>query len=287
MSDLNSLPHVPQHQIEEMNRIAEKKFGVRPEAQEMAPQQAPQQPVYETIFPQSGEVEETQEVQDIPEPKSEPAWTQPEPETEQARNFKAIKERARQLERERDEAIKIAKQYQERVAPQAQEPEEIDTFGMNPDDLVEGKHLSKVAKEMKKLREELKQYKQQTYQQTTETKLKMQYPDIEKVLTAENIETFQYAYPELASTIASSPDDYTRAVSAYTMLKKFGVYQETGISPEKELSQKNLAKPRPVASVSPQQGDSPLSRANAFANGLTKEVKDQMWKDIQNARKGY
>ena len=71
------------------------------------------------------------------------------------------------------------------------------------------------------------------------------------------------------------------------MLKKFGVYQETGISPEKELSQKNLAKPRPVASVSPQQGDSPLSRANAFANGLTKEVKDQMWKDTQNARKGY
>ena len=97
MSDLNSLPHVPQHQIEEMNRIAEKKFGVRQETQEMGSQQ----PVYETIFPQSGEVEETQEAQDIPEPKSEPAWTQPEPETEQARNFKAIKERARQLERAR------------------------------------------------------------------------------------------------------------------------------------------------------------------------------------------
>ena len=288
MNDINSLPPVSQSAIDAMNREAERKFGaveekVQPHINPML--QNHEEPVY---YDQTEPTE--QPVKEDSEPETPSSWTRPEEETDTARNMRALREKSKQAERERDEALRLvkelaaAREYQR--APVAPEPEEVDTFGINPDDLVEGKHLSKVAHDMKKLREELKHYKQQTYQQTTETKLKLQYPDIEKVLTKDNIETFQYAYPELASTIATAPDDYTRAVSAYTMLKKFGVYQEPGTTPEKETTKKNLAKPRPMASVAPQHGDSPISRANAFANGLTTDLQKQMWKEMKEAMKG-
>jgi len=49
--------------------------------------------------------------------------------------------------------------------------------------------------------------------------------------------------------------------------------------------QANTAKPRPLTSVSPQSGESPLSRANAFAEGLTPELKKNLFKEMQEAKK--
>ena len=49
---------------------------------------------------------------------------------------------------------------------------------------------------------------------------------------------------------------------------------------------KNSAKPRPLASVNPQQGDSPLSKANAFANGeFTEADRKRAWAEMVAARK--
>jgi hypothetical protein len=54
---------------------------------------------------------------------------------------------------------------------------------------------------------------------------------------------------------------------------------------DRAAAQKNASKPKPLASVSPQQGDSPLSRANAFANGLTPELQKQLRQEMEEARK--
>jgi hypothetical protein len=291
MNDINSLPLVPQHQIDAMQREAERKFGKVPGLDE-SPVQPQMNPMIQNHPDPVYEEQDGPEAQAIPEQEAESTRTKQESEQEsdRAHNFRAIREKAKQAERERDEALKIVRELQART-DQATTPKEMyeenDTFGINPDDLVEGKHLSKVAKEMKALREQLKGYQQQSNLTATEARLKAQFPDFDKVLSPDNIETFRYAYPELASTIDSTPDIYTKAVSAYTMIKKFGVHQEAGSSTEKEISKKNLAKPRPMASVAPQQGDSPISRANAFANGLTKDLQAQMWKEINDARKGY
>lgn len=300
MNDINSLPPVPQHVIDVMNREAEKKFG---KVQGLEDQPIARAQMHHTLQTHEEPVfEEPQEFQQAPmESNGEVVYEKPEPqpeitreieepvqESEQVRNFRAIKEKAKQVERERDEAIKLLKEYTaKQQAAQPQVPEEVDTFGMNPDDLVEGKHLSKVAREIKSLKQQLDASQKQSYMTNTEARLKAQFPDLDKVLTPDNIETFRYAYPELASTVDSTQDIYTKAVSAYTMIKKFGVYQEPGISPEKEMARRNASKPRPLTSVAPQQGDSPISRANAFANGLTKELQDQLFKEMSNARKGY
>ena len=302
MNDINSLPPVSQHVVDAMQREAEKKFGKVPGLDEQPVAQAQLhhtlQQHQEPVFEQVQEQEET--IPANPDPESESTrenvtnfknTPQNEiQESEQVLNFRAIKEKAKQMERERDGYAKELAMFQERFkqtqVPQPT-PEEIDTFGMNPDDLVEGKHLSKVSKKIQDLENKLAAAQNQSYMTNTEARLKAQFPDLDKVLTPDNIETFRYAFPELASTIDSTQDIYTKAVSAYTMIKKFGVYQEPGNNPEKEIAKKNAAKPRPLTSVAPQQGDSPMSRANAFANGLTKELQEQMWREMSNARKDY
>jgi hypothetical protein len=204
-------------------------------------------------------------------------------ETEQANNFRAIKKAAEQAARERDEFARRLQEYES--VNRVESPDE--DFGMKEDDLVEGKHLAKYAKRIKQLEDQQRQYMQQNQESTAEIRLKAQYPDFDKVMTLENVQTFSQAYPELAKSINSASDLYDKASSAYTLIKKFGIYEEVPFEAEKQKALANAAKPRPLASVSPQQGDSPLSRANAFAEGLTDDLKTQLRKEMEEARKLY
>lgn len=205
-------------------------------------------------------------------------------ESPQAKNFRTLREQKDKAERERDEAVRLAQEYANKF--KAPEPEEDLGFSLGDNDLAEGKHLSKLAKEVKKLKQELYGYRQKTTEEVTEAKIKAQYPDFDKVVNAENVQSLREMYPEIAATLNSSNDLYGKAVSAYTMIKKFGIIQEENkFQADIDRAQKNAAKPRALTSVSPQQGDSPLSRANAFANGLTEEVKTQLWKEMNDIRR--
>jgi len=199
---------------------------------------------------------------------------------QKALNFKALRESKERAERERDEAFRrlqeIERSQQDHVHEEDEEP------NLNPDDLVEWKH---VQKKMKKMENQLKNYQQQTAEQTIETKLKAQYADFDKVVSKENVEALRASYPEMFQTINTSQDLYSKAVTAYTMIKKLNIQQEDIYEADRALAQKNAAKPRPLASVSPQQGDSPLSKANAFANGLTDDLKKQLYKEMMELRK--
>lgn len=290
MNDLNSLPSVRQSDVDAMNKQAEKKFGKVPGIEEFD-QQIPVATAAILAVPTEEPEQQEEPVNTAAVIESEPI-VQKEPEkpqeSDQARNFRAIREKAERAERERDEALKLVRELAAQQKPQEQAQEEPDTFGINPDDIVEGKHLSKVGKEIKELKKQLAFYQQQTSLTATEAKLKSQFPDFDSVVSKENLETFNMAYPELAQTLNSTQDLYTKAASAYKMIKQFGVYKsEPQFDLEKETAKKNVAKPRPLASVSPQQGDSPLSRANAFANGLTPDLQAQLRKEMEEARRGY
>jgi hypothetical protein len=135
------------------------------------------------------------------------------------------------------------------------------------------------------LEDQIKQYQQQSQLQTTEARLKAQYPDFDSVVSRENVELLKDRHPEIAYTLQQGQDLYATGVSAYTLIKKLGIQQEQTYEVDKQLAQRNAAKPRPLTSVAPQQGDSPLSRANAFANGLTDELKIQLRKEMAEAMK--
>jgi len=248
-----------------------------------------------TIFDQIAEnqstvvspiIEESSPV-DVEKPNQVSAPDVEKTESPSAKHFKAVRDLKERAERERDEAIKRAQDLEARYAtPRNDQPSEQDTdFTIGNDELAEGKHLKAVVNEVNKLKSQLKQYQSQSSSSLIEARLKMEYPDIEKVVSKENIEILSMQYPDIADTINSSPDLYKKAVSAYTLIKRLGIQPEDNYQEDRARAQVNAAKPRPLTSVSPQQGDSPLSHANAFANGLTDELKSQLLKEMMNARR--
>lgn len=188
-------------------------------------------------------------------------------ETPQQKNFRQLREQAEKLARERDEAIRVAEQLQKQYEQKKQSDATYD-----PDDYIEGKHLQSVEQKIKRLEE-----------QAIENQLRSSFSDFDSVVTAENLKRLKDHDPELAESINYNPNLYSKAVAAYKAIKR-NMVPDT-FSKERATAQKNAAKPKPVNTIAPQQGDSPLSKANAFSEGLTEELKMQLRKEMEQARR--
>jgi len=192
-------------------------------------------------------------------------------------NFARLREERARAEYERDEAINYIKQMQ-----QQQQAPESDDINWDSEDLVEAKH---VGKKIKQLENKLRSYEQQTAYHATEARIKSTYSDFDKVVTKENIDALRTQHPEIAQALHATPDIYNKAVSTYNIIKKFGLNQSPQNLLDKATVARNNFKPKATNSISPQQGDSPLAKANDFANGfLTEDRKAQLWQEIQAAR---
>jgi len=205
-----------------------------------------------------------------------------------AKRIRELREAQKKAERERDELLRMMQmqQMQQNMPKQANpEPEEED-FNVEDDALIEGKHLRKMNQKMRQMEQALKSYQSQSAESITEARIKATYPDFDRVVSQDNIAQLREDYPELAATLSSSTDLYSKAVSAYTLIKQFGIHQDPVLQNDRARVIKNSAKPRPLASVNPQQGDSPLSKANAFANGeFTEADRKRAWAEMVAARK--
>jgi len=236
----------------------------------------------------------TKEIESPTETQEQQSESEPEPEQKQdiqQRNFKALREEKERLEREHAQAMKRVAEYENMLAQSTSKkqeaPEEDLEIRIGDDDLFEGKHYKKLQKQLKKQQDALKQYQEQMQLTTIETKLHTKYADFDKVVSPENIKKLRETEPELAEALASTPDLYSKAISAYKMIKKLGIYIEDNYKQERELAHLNNLKPKSSASISPQRGDSPLTKANMFANGLTPELKKQLWQEMVQASKRH
>ena len=203
-------------------------------------------------------------------------------------NMRALREKAERFERERNEyydelrAVRMSNQ---------KKPEEEEDFSINigVDDLAEGKHITKMQqynqREFAKQKRDLEELKNQTKKILIESQLKSDHPDLDRVVSAQNLKTLEELYPEIAQTLNSSTDYYSAKKTAYTMIKKLGIAVEDNYSADRELAKVNSLKPRPLNAVSPQKGDNPLAHANAFANGLTPELKRQLLDEMNESIK--
>lgn len=289
-----SLPHVSQQQIDAMNEIVSKKYGIKEEVvNEVAPME-------ETII--ENVEQEQEDVEDIEQSESdqvlevdETAYTAPQVESSKEQNLRFLRERAERAEREREEMMKYVMSLQQnqqspiqKEKPVQEEPD----FSLQVDDdaLIEGKHAKQLAQEISSLKKTLKQYEQQSKrndQQTIEMKLQSQFPDFNQVVTHDNLVKLRQINPDLADTILRNDDQYKQAKLAYEMVKQFGIYQDQSSVVEQALAKRNVNKPRPISSISPTQSDSPISKVNAFANApLTKEFKRNLYEEMVQAMKG-
>ena len=79
---------------------------------------------------------------------------------------------------------------------------------------------------------------------------------------------------------------FNKAAAAYSVIKNFGIHKDTPkYENDRAKAMENAQKPRPSTAVNPTRSDSPLSRANAFADGMTPELKEQLRREMQAARK--
>jgi hypothetical protein len=203
-----------------------------------------------------------------------------EQETKDHKNFRALREQTLRLEAEKQEMARQLAAYQVQQQPrQQEEPEQDDNLA--PDALVEKRHLSRYDKKIQNLENQIKAYQEQSVSMSAEQQLKSKYADFDTIVNKDNLEMLKLTYPELAQTIYNNPDLYTKGASAYTIIKQMGIAPGTSLNQDKERAERNLAKPRPLASVASSQGnESPLQRANAFANGLTEELRQQLHKEM-------
>lgn len=227
---------------------------------------------------EDGEVEE---VQPVPQFKNK----------SQENNFKALRERAEKAEREREELMKYVLEAKRAEHPQQkqvqQEPEIEEDFDFSVDDdaLIEGKQAKRLAAELKKMKQQMKAFQSQSQESVIETKIKNAYPDFDEVVSKANVQRLNDEYPEIAATLRDTKDLYSKATAAYKIMRKFGIYEDRRFEEDKVKAIKNATKPRPLTSVNPQQGDSPLSKANAFANGMSKDLQAQLLKEMAAARR--
>lgn len=209
-------------------------------------------------------------------------------ESPQAMNFRQLREQKEAIQRERDYLLSLVNnQSQTKPVAQNNHVEEDYDINIEPDAIAEGKHLTKIQKELKNVKKQLQQYQQNSETNIVEAKIRAVCPDFERVCSPENIAMLRDTDPELAATINSSGDLYNKAVSAYKAIKRYNIGAQDLYLDDKLRAQKNAAKPKPMASLSPQQGESPLAAANAFANGLTDDLKKNLYKEMMELRKGY
>lgn len=252
-----------------------------------------------SVSPDQQSVDDGQQVELQAEVEAAPQEPHPvveekkQEEGHQPKNFKELREAKRRIDqeniriqKERDEALRRIRELEERyskpsVSVAAQE-EDIPDIQLGPDDLAEGKHLSSVQKQIKKLEQQLNYYQARSSETVIENRLRNEYPDFDKVVSPDNIESLRLAYPEIANTINNSSTDlYSKAVSAYAVIKNLGIHTEDTYGPDRQKALKNAAKPKVLASISPASSDTPLSRANAFADApLTDDIKKQIYKDM-------
>lgn len=235
----------------------------------------------------SQQPEESQQEQPVEQPQQveQPKQEQQSVKEENIRQLRYRAESAERLQKERDEAIFKLRELEARNAPAPAQNNDED-FNVDDEGLVEGKHLKKMYNHIKKLETQLQQQTSQSTNIAVEARLKSQYPDIDNVLSKENIEILRATEPELVQTLDADTNSYTKLVSAYKFIKNSGIYKEPEMYKQDiDRIQANSKKPKPLSSIPTQQGNSPLNNANAFANGLTPELKKRLYAEMIEASK--
>jgi hypothetical protein len=274
--------------------VAQQQVQVQQVSDEFPTTNLDELPQYEEGYnPQEVEVPSyEQEVQPQTQAGPEPQVQKSEQESVQARNFRELRMQAAQAARERDELLAYIRQMEEqkKAAPVIQEEPEAD-LQFDPEDVVSGKQLNDVAKQLKNINKRLAQTQVQSeeakrlsYEAEVERTMRRLYPDFDEVVSETNIRKFREQYAPLANSIARDTDFYNKCNSVYLALKNTGIPKSASYQPQVDKIKQNMAKPRPVTSIGAQQAESPLTRVNAFAEGMTPELQKELIKEMNAAR---
>lgn len=209
------------------------------------------------------EANSTQDVQEA----TQQAVALPDPDVErraqeiaQERNFKQLREQNEEYARRLQDAERRARELEQKLTPHTQENQLAD------DDFVDVKYLHRTKQETDERVRNLEQ-------QLVEYSIRAECPDFYSVVTKDNVELLVREYPELAAVINNTQDYKAKAVSTYTLIKKFGL---NNTKTESDKIQKNATKPKVSNAIA--KSDSDLTQAHAFEQGLDEAEKAARYK---------
>jgi len=161
--------------------------------------------------------------------------------------------------------------------PNAEEEDELAKLAK--DDIITVEQAEKLAeRRARKVAEEVIKQREAA---TVEERVQLKYPDYADIVSKENIELLKQTEPELAQSLYHMPDPYAQAVAAYKLLKRVAKKEEIP-SLEKKKAMENSQKPLSVNAVTKQ---SAIGNAHLFENGLTPELKKQLYHEMKEAMK--
>jgi hypothetical protein len=199
---------------------------------------------------------------------------------DQDRNWREARRKMQELERKAREQEEI---IQRLTQPKAVVDDELDKLGR--DDIITYGQVDKlIEKKAERIAEKVIKQREASM---VDERLQIKYSDFAQVVTQENIEYLKENEPELAMSLSHISDPYSQGVAAYKMLKKLvkseDLKEDAQVQRDKEKAVKNSQKPVSVQAVAKQ---SAIGNAHLFENGLTKDLKKQLWQEMQQAMKG-
>jgi hypothetical protein len=230
-----------------------------------------EQSVNQEVAPPT-ESEQQDILQDTPTVAQEPLIS------DQEHNWREARRKMQDLERRAEEQQELISRLQNQ---QSQPVEEDDLAKLADDDIVTAKQARRLAENM--ARQVADEAIREREASTVDERLKNRFPDFDDVVTRDNIETLKSQDPELAMSLyALAQDPYAQAVAAYKLLKKQGIGDMAKSQPQKAKALENSRKPVSVQSVTK---SSAIGEVHKFENGLTPELRKELWKEMQQAIK--
>ncbi len=211
---------------------------------------------------------------------------QPVQESTEDKNWAAIREQRKADRKAREEAEKRARDKAEeatalKAALEAitNKPSPVFNTGYQEDE-TEDQRLDRIVEARIKQREE--RYQKEAYekeQREFPTRLRQNYPDFEKVVSAENIDYIEYKNPEITAPYEYMPEGYKKWECIYQAIKK----HVHNLDAKKETAKvdKNLSKPGSISSTGTTQPPS-----GGMSNVLSDQRKAENWARMQRDRKG-
>jgi hypothetical protein len=226
------------------------------------------------------EVEENQAVTAPIEPSENNQSTDRQDQQQQIRNDQAYnwgeaRRKMQELERKAQEQDELIRRLQ------AQTPQEKDDLeSLTDDDIVTVSQAKKLA--VKMAQQVAENVVKQKDLSTLEDRINVKYPDFQDVVSRDAIEKLKVDEPELALSLATMQDPYQQAVAAYKLLKKIG--GKDALTQEQKKAIENRSKPQSSSTI---VKNSAIGNAHLFENGLTPELKKQLYQEMQQAMKGF
>ena len=222
-----------------------------------------------------------------------PNDTAPVQESPKETSMRILRERAeaaerRALELERIVNMNMSQQSHNNQKIQLSDDDD-DDFDLSDDTYIEGKHLKKyvrtLKKELKNTKKQFEEHNQQQAQYQAELRLRSQFSDFDSIVSKENIEKLQQQKPALFRTILANSDIYDKGYAAYELIKNSGILTDQYQELDKKVEE-NRSKPRSAANAAPQSGDTPLTRVGDYDRRiLSEERKEQLRKQVEEAKR--